>query len=176
MKTFKNEFLGRSLLVLAFGLAVLRAGAQVPPQSVAVANQVVTNGGTAVFNVTVVGAGPFSYQWYYDGTPVSVSNIITTVAGQNSLIWSYSGDGGAATNAGLYYPNDIALDGVGNLYIADTYNNVIRLVAASGVITTVAGNHALGGELFRGRGRGHGGGVVLSERGGGGWVRQPVHC
>ncbi|MBF0293183.1 MAG: hypothetical protein HQK86_13610, partial [Nitrospinae bacterium] len=39
----------------------------------------------------------------------------------------------------LYFPRDVALDKLGNLYIADAYNHRIRKVALDGVITTVAG-------------------------------------
>ena len=67
------------------------------------------------------------------------SGIITTVAGSGSP--GFSGDGGAATAAELSYPDGVALDSLGNLYFADTGNNRIRRVAAaSGTITTVAGN------------------------------------
>jgi sugar lactone lactonase YvrE len=53
---------------------------------------------------------------------------------------SYLGDGGPATLAILNAPQDVASDAVGNLYIADTGNNAIRMVsAATGVITTIAG-------------------------------------
>ena len=52
----------------------------------------------------------------------------------------YSGDGGAATNAELDYPSDVAVDATGNLFIADPYNNRIRKVGTNGIITTVAGN------------------------------------
>jgi sugar lactone lactonase YvrE len=64
--------------------------------------------------------------------------IITTVAGTGTQ--GYSGDGGPATNAELYNPNDVAFDASGNLYIADTGNHRIRKVNASGIITTIAGN------------------------------------
>jgi sugar lactone lactonase YvrE len=65
--------------------------------------------------------------------------LISTVAG-NGPTFSYSGDGGAATSASLYYPQSVALDGAGNLYLADASNNRIRMVsAATGVISTVAG-------------------------------------
>jgi sugar lactone lactonase YvrE len=67
------------------------------------------------------------------------TGIITTVAGNGT--YGFSGDGGAATSAGLLYPQGVAVDGAGNLYIADTYNARIRKVTAStGIITTVAGN------------------------------------
>jgi hypothetical protein len=67
------------------------------------------------------------------------TGIITTVAGNGGI--GYSGDGGAATNARLNGPFDVALDGAGNLFIADFYNARIRRVdAATGMITTVAGN------------------------------------
>ena len=66
------------------------------------------------------------------------TGIITTVAGNGSF--SFSGDGGLATNAGLRAPTDVAVDAAGNLLIADNGNRRIRKVAAStGVLTTVAG-------------------------------------
>ena len=73
---------------------------------------------------------------------VSTSGVISTVAGTG--IWSYSGDGGAATNATLGRPSDIKFDGSGNLFIADNNNNRIRKVSISGVITTVAGTGSTG--------------------------------
>jgi hypothetical protein len=75
---------------------------------------------------------------------VSASDgTISTVAGNGGM--GYSGDGGAATGAELSQPTDVAVDGAGNLYIADWGNNVIRKVSASdGTISTVAGNNASG--------------------------------
>ena len=52
----------------------------------------------------------------------------------------YSGDGGYATLAELYYPTSLAIDTAGNIYIADEDNNRIRKVGRNGIITTVAGN------------------------------------
>jgi sugar lactone lactonase YvrE len=69
---------------------------------------------------------------------VSTNGIITTVAGNGT--YGYFGDGGAATNAELYWPSGVALDASGNLFIADQYNNRIRKVGTNGIITTVAGN------------------------------------
>jgi hypothetical protein len=62
---------------------------------------------------------------------------INTVAGTGTA--GFSGDGGPATSAELAYPYGFAVDGAGNLYIADTVNQRVRKVNSSGVITTVAG-------------------------------------
>ena len=67
---------------------------------------------------------------------------IETVAGGGS----YRGDGGPAVEALLRFPEGMALDGAGNLYIADTRNDRIRKVDAAGVITTVAGAYGYGGD------------------------------
>jgi sugar lactone lactonase YvrE len=67
-----------------------------------------------------------------------VSNgLITTVAGNGTS--GFSGDNGPATSAQLSQPPGVAVDFVGNLYIADYFNNRIRKIS-NGVITTVAGN------------------------------------
>ena len=71
---------------------------------------------------------------------VSSSGVITTVAGGGKSNKKDSfGDGGPATSASLNTPLGVALDSNGNLYIADTGNDLIRKVSSSGVITTVAG-------------------------------------
>jgi sugar lactone lactonase YvrE len=73
----------------------------------------------------------------------AASGVITTVAGNG--IWGFGGDGGAATSANLYFPYGLAVDGSGNLFIADYGNvRVRRVEAASGVITTVAGDGTRG--------------------------------
>ncbi|MHB8859985.1 MAG: NHL domain-containing protein [Thermoleophilia bacterium] len=73
---------------------------------------------------------------------VDTAGIITTVAGNGSL--GYSGDGGPATEASLGYVFGIAVDGRGNIFIADTTNDCIRRVDTSGIITTVAGTGSWG--------------------------------
>jgi sugar lactone lactonase YvrE len=73
---------------------------------------------------------------------VSPAGIITTIAGNGTP--SYSGDGGPATSAGLYYPVGLAVDSQGNLYIADHGNSRIRRISNTGVITTVADATVLG--------------------------------
>ncbi|MCM3038592.1 S-layer homology domain-containing protein [Paenibacillus motobuensis] len=68
---------------------------------------------------------------------VDVSGRISTVAGGKGS--GYSGDGGSATSAKLSYPEGVAVDSSGNLYIADKGNHRIRKVDTSGTISTVAG-------------------------------------
>ncbi len=63
---------------------------------------------------------------------------ISTVAGNGQYV--FSGDGGQATTAQLFYPAGLAIDAAGNLYIADAGNDRIRKVSTNGIITTVAGN------------------------------------
>jgi uncharacterized protein (TIGR03437 family) len=66
---------------------------------------------------------------------------LTIVAGNSRP--GFSGDGGPATSAQLNVPQGLALDGQGNLYIADSKNNRVRMVNASGVISTFAGTGAV---------------------------------
>jgi Leucine-rich repeat (LRR) protein/sugar lactone lactonase YvrE len=63
---------------------------------------------------------------------------ITVVAG--TKVKGFSGDNGPAIEAKLNNPQGIAIDGEGNLYIADTNNHRIRKVDSNGIITTVVGN------------------------------------
>jgi sugar lactone lactonase YvrE len=81
---------------------------------------------------------------------IDTDGIITTVAGDGTIIQTgssiggpifsgaYGGDEGLATAAQLDSPSDIAIDKQGHLYITDTDNNRIRKVDTDGIITTVA--------------------------------------
>ena len=77
---------------------------------------------------------------------VSPSGIITTVAGTGAPRCSGRveclplGDGGPAIGAALTFPTSVAVDGAGNLFIADSSNARVRKVSRDGIITTVAGN------------------------------------
>lgn len=71
---------------------------------------------------------------------VSTGGVITTIAGNGAT--GFSGDGGQAVNASLYYPTSIAFDSAGNCFISDCFNGRIRKVAPSGIISTIAGNGA----------------------------------
>ena len=66
------------------------------------------------------------------------TGIITTFAGTGAP--NFGGDGGPATAARLNGPAGMSFDSAGNLYFADLYNNRVRKVDTSGVISTVAGN------------------------------------
>ncbi|MGH9142921.1 MAG: hypothetical protein ACRD2I_17450, partial [Vicinamibacterales bacterium] len=58
--------------------------------------------------------------------------------------FGYAGDNGPAIDAKLNHPRGLAFDSAGNLYIADTGNHVVRRVAATGTISTIAGTGAPG--------------------------------
>ena len=73
---------------------------------------------------------------------INPSGLISTIAGTGTL--GFSGDGGPATSAKLNFPWGVAVDGTGNIYIADSYNNRIRKVSSTGIISTVAGNGIAG--------------------------------
>jgi sugar lactone lactonase YvrE len=73
---------------------------------------------------------------------VDQAGVISTVAGNGTA--GFSGDGGQATAAQLDFPYGIALDSIGNIYIADNGNLRIRKVDLSGIITTVAGTGVYG--------------------------------
>jgi cysteine-rich repeat protein len=70
------------------------------------------------------------------------SGSMTVVAGKGQ---GFAGDGGPAADAQIAYPNGVAVDLSGNVFISDSANGRIRRVdAATGLITTVAG----GGSIF----------------------------
>jgi len=81
------------------------------------------------------GPGPFSYQWQFNG--VNLPLLINTVAGNGKD--GELGDGGLATNAEIY-AGSVAVDSLGDFFIADSANDRVREVNASGLISTVAGD------------------------------------
>ncbi|MGZ3864782.1 MAG: NHL repeat-containing protein [Bacteroidia bacterium] len=75
---------------------------------------------------------------------ININGFITTVAGVGSQ--EYSGDGELAVNAGLYWPESLAIDEEGNLYIADSGNHVVRKMSSDGKIYTLTDNGNLKNE------------------------------
>ena len=73
---------------------------------------------------------------------INTSGIITTIAGNSAI--GYSGDGGPAINAVLYFPVAITLDKYHNIYFSDAGNARIRKIDTNGIITTIAGNGTFG--------------------------------
>jgi hypothetical protein len=101
--------------------------------------------GVAVLAVAVVAVSGAS--------GVSSSGTITTIAGTGQPgVSGFSGDGGPATKAKLGYPQGVAVDGKGNVYIADTANARVRKVNRDGTITTFAGTGELGDYPYSGDG------------------------
>ena len=84
--------------------------------------------------------------YFADGN--SNVRVITTDGKINRLAGNgnagYGGDGGKAVLASLNMPNGIAVSNSGDIYIADSYNNVIRKIGKDSIITTVAGNDTAG--------------------------------
>ena len=73
---------------------------------------------------------------------VNSEGVISTIAGNGN--GGFSGDGGPAKDAMVYSTEDVAVDTMGNLYIADTFNSRIRVVNHSGIIQTMAGTGNFG--------------------------------
>ena len=82
-----------------------------------------------------------NYQFLFAGVlaaaVLQAQGTITTFAGTGSI--GDSGDGGQATSATLGSPNGVIVDKSGNVYIADSIFNVVRMVNAQGIISTIAG-------------------------------------
>jgi cysteine-rich repeat protein len=100
---------------------------------------------TAVFPALRIATNGDGSLYFTDGVfvrRIDASGAVTTVAGNGTV--GYSGDGGPATSAQLNLPIGLAVDGLGNLYIADLYNSRIRRVDTAGIITTIAGNGNFG--------------------------------
>ena len=78
-------------------------------------------------------------------TPVGTNWLVSTLAGVASIRGSADGTG---TNAEFFFPDDVALDATGNLYVTDTYNQTIRkmtLVETNWVVSTVGGQVGITG-------------------------------
>ena len=98
---------------------------------------------------------------------VDPTGTIATVAGSGNR--GFSGNGGPATQADLSRPQSVAVDPLGNIYLSDSDNHVIRRVGLDGIITNFAGTGELGFSGDGGRATAatlsHPNGIVVDERG-----------
>jgi len=98
-------------------------------------------------DVLAVDSAANLYTWGSDGCTiwkVTPANISTPLAGYNSIPYTCGYADGTNNSAGFsLYPYGLAVDNVGNLYVADQGNQAIRKVTPSGVVTTLAGNTSI---------------------------------
>jgi uncharacterized protein (TIGR03437 family) len=92
--------------------------------------------------VAVDSAGNFYFAGLHSVFKVAPTGVLTRIAGNGRC--GYSGDGGSALSAQLSYPDGIAVDPSGNVYVADLTGHVVRRISAAGSISTYAGNGAPG--------------------------------
>lgn len=124
-------------LLIALTVAQSTLRAQAPVIVSQPGSRTVWSGGNVTFTVGVSNAGEYTYQWRFNANNLT-NGLISTVAGNGT--GTYAGDSDAATNASVWNPSGVAVDGSGNLFIADVNNSRVRKVNTSGIITTVAGN------------------------------------
>jgi hypothetical protein len=75
---------------------------------------------------------------------VSSTGVVTTLAGSAGVSGSANGTGTAAL---FNKPSGVAVDSAGNVYVADTLNNTLRMVTSAGVVSTIAGTPGTSGSL-----------------------------
>jgi sugar lactone lactonase YvrE len=73
---------------------------------------------------------------------ITPSGIVTTLAGAAGV---YGATNGISSEARFHNPFDLAVDGAGNVYVADSGNSMIRKITPEGVVTTLAGSAGLSG-------------------------------
>jgi uncharacterized protein (TIGR03437 family) len=103
-----------------------------PPTTVTATDASVSPGGVSADN-----AGNVFFSSRNAVFKIDPKGVLHRIAGNSRS--GFSGDGGPALDAQLSYPNGLAFDKAGNLYIADTGNNRVRRISTDGLITTVAG-------------------------------------
>ncbi|MFA5052398.1 MAG: hypothetical protein WC544_05075, partial [Patescibacteria group bacterium] len=88
------------------------------------------------FSLTLVVLGA---TFFYLPTAQAAYGDVNTFTGK-----IYDGDGGSRVDAYFDFPEDVDIDTSGSFYIADTYNNVVRMINTSGIVSTLAGTGSYG--------------------------------
>lgn len=157
---FNQTLVLRAAAVFGTGAAAFLCAGQIQAQTVYVTSTVAGNGTagfsgdglaatTAQLN-SPVGLGLDGAHTLYivDELNQRLRQVVATTQVINSVVGNgtagYTGDKGTATGAELNSPLGVAVASNGNFYIADTFNAVIRMVTPADIITTVAGDNALG--------------------------------
>src|SRR3984957_11533516 len=95
-----------------------------------------------------VGVSAFNGTAYVSDTGAnviaSIAGSATTAVAGSLAAYGEHGDGGQATSASLYHPGGTAVDAKGDVFIADSGDNVIREVTPAGVISRIAGTGIAG--------------------------------
>jgi uncharacterized repeat protein (TIGR01451 family) len=141
-------FLRRATLLFAFtclGLSNAFAQSIITTYAGSDARQAIVSGTQAVmqnigepFGIASDNSGGFYFTNAEGVYRVASNGPLTVIAGDGAV--GFSGDGGPATSARLSYPRGVAVDGTGNLFIADFGNHRIRKITSAGIISTVAGD------------------------------------
>lgn len=82
-------------------------------------------------------------EWNHKIRKIDTNGIVTTFAG-NGLLGSTDGD---APNASFNYPWDVAVDSLGNVFVADGYNYLIRKITTDGVVNAFVGSNGMTGAV-----------------------------
>ena len=114
------------------------AGGSVPPTPAAALNTAITQPQRA----TVDASGNIYFTASNAVFKMTASGTLTLVAGTGRM--GYAGDGGPAVKAQFNNPQGVAIDYLGNIYVADTGNSLIRIITSDGNINLFAGNLAFG--------------------------------